>query len=616
MTSSQRSRRRWREVLFEQLVPSLARYRLELLLLLALVGLGLGWWGFAQYFDGRSVSRPWTSNLYDALGLFTFETGGVEAPLPLVLDIARFVAPTALLAAAIGAFLALFDQQWQRVVARHRARDHVIVVGLGARGLRLAIGMAATRQRCVVVELSDEEHPNLPNARRAGIPVVTTGGANPDLLSVAQLAQTLRQAAIDRARAVIVTTESQRLNARVANVVAELQSTGRAPHAFVEIRDTDTMRALQGHAGGDHAASIEYYNLAERGAKAFLDTVDEHLTIRGAGATRQHLVIVGNTELARNLVIQATRNWSRDLAHYGLQVDDSDRPQVTLVDPDGPSDRDDVAVLRQWEPRIGDAAPAVCALSITPDTPPFAATTAHLTASPANLVVVTATDEHTLLQHGLALARGLDPGTRLWMCAEQSGGLADLIVRDHAPGVDVPRVFHVHDSVLRHEEILRGTDEDLAIALHQTYRRYRREVDLGTATTAGLRPWHELDDEFRQLNRSVVAEVRRTVHAHGLRLVPFRTAAAASEDLPEALVEALARAMHDGWYGEKHRQGWRTGPRDPEQRRHPDMVGWESLSEGSRTFNRTQAQRLPQLFAVAGLQLHPPAGVAERAPGE
>lgn len=52
------------------------------------------------------------------------------------------------------------------------------------------------------------------------------------------------------------------------------------------------------------------------------------------------------------------------------------------------------------------------------------------------------------------------------------------------------------------------------------------------------------------------------------------------------IVAALARASHDKWAEKRIQAGWRYGPRrDDENKRHPDLVPYEHLSEEEKSYD-------------------------------
>lgn len=591
-----------------RVLPVVKRWRLQLLLAGVVLSIALGWWGFALYLDQTGNAQSGLNTLFYALGLFTFDSVILDGPVPVVLNVARVLAPTTVLAAAAGAVVALFDREIQRFRAGFSFDGHTIIVGLGQRALRLAMDLEDRGVECVIVEVSPDGHPHAPAARRAGIPVVGEEGAQPDLVTSRDLAALLRRARVTTARQVIVTTESPRLTARAANAMASLHDDGVAADAFIDIADNDTMRALQAQPPRREQPVIEYFNLAERGAKALLDPFEVQPTIRDTNGLDQHLVVVGSTELGRSIVVQAVRNWARDLAE--LDATTVARPRVTLVDPDDRAGAHELALLRRWEPRVAaEGEPGPCTVTILSDTPTLSALMSLLEQRPAQSVVIADEDEHAVLRYGLMLAPVLATTTHLSLCVDESDGLADLAMHEQLdrPGA-TGRVFHLYETVLRHDEILRGMNEELAIALHQDYLRIKARVtDKDSSVPASMVQWQELGPDFRENNRAAVKAWRRALRANGYRVVPYRTLGAESEPLPAEMVRALARASHEGWLTAQRNQGRRFGEqRDDDKLLHPDIMPWIQLERDRPTsvrFNQEQAAKLPQILAGAGFQL-------------
>jgi len=67
-------------------------------------------------------------------------------------------------------------------------------------------------------------------------------------------------------------------------------------------------------------------------------------------------------------------------------------------------------------------------------------------------------------------------------------------------------------------------------------------------------------------------------------------------DLKEAAAEGVRRARaggvlsarehHQQWKGFMEARGWTLGPRDPEERTHPDLVDWEALPHEEQVKDR------------------------------
>jgi Trk K+ transport system NAD-binding subunit len=98
-------------------------------------------------------------------------------------------------------------------------RNHIVVVGLSALGIRVVTDLVATGHDVAVIE-RDEENRFLSAARELDVPVI---------FGDATVAQTLEAARVNRARAVAVLTRDDMINIETGIVLAEMLGTERMP---------------------------------------------------------------------------------------------------------------------------------------------------------------------------------------------------------------------------------------------------------------------------------------------------------------------------------------------------------------------------------------------------
>ncbi|HET6949314.1 MAG TPA: RyR domain-containing protein [Acidimicrobiales bacterium] len=595
------------------------RSRWEIIGIAGLMVLLLGWSGFDEYFHRQGEPRSTLGSLYRSLCLFAIEGGDVVGDVPVRLQAARFLAPLVVFAAAVGAAMAVLHSEVQRFVAHWIVRDHVIVVGLGGRGLQLARQLVESGHRCAIVDVVDTAAEST-SARLLGIPVVVTSGeADADLVEADQLADVLQRAGASRAEAIIVMTGSPPLDARFAHVLYDLQERGEAPlQAFVEMDDVDGLRNVMGYQVEVGGGALEWFSLTDRAARSLLDRLEDLLAVRDDGVDR-HLVVVGATAIGRSLIVQAARNWSRDLSRRNGERRGVARLVLTLVEPAAGSEDelrraagDEVRRLRGRDPRVpspkshvGELHVTMCDLART--------SFVDVLVAPPSAVIVTAEDDRELLRRSTEVTACLPRSVPVWLCTERSGGIVDIVTGPHGDvaGGRKVEVFHVLDTVLREDEIRRGTDEELARAVHQAHCRYRMGAAVRRDDLETVRPWDDLSMEVRTLNYAAVRAWRQVLAAHKYHLTPYATLGAETVRLPPDVVEELAIATHESWSAEKQRQGFRRGRRKNTERStgpltHPDVgLPFRELSTDGQEWNRLQARLVPEHLAAAGLQLHP-----------
>jgi hypothetical protein len=171
--------------------------------------------------------------------------------------------------------------------------------------------------------------------------------------------------------------------------------------------------------------------------------------------------------------------------------------------------------------------------------------------------------------------------------------------------------FGVLTAALTPEILLRGLNEVLARACHDTY--LRKQLAAGEPPgPPSLVPWEDLPESLRDSNRRFADGIGTKLDAVGAVIVPAPLVdpSGALPSFTEAELERLARDEHDRWMEDLLRDGWRhtTGEKAPEQRLHPLLVPWEELSEPEREKDRDVVREIPLMLARAGYEMHRPDG--------
>ena len=184
----------------------------------AAAALCLGVLGFHQYFVEQNEARPPWTLLYLALQLFTLSSGSVTgSSVPLALNIARFAAPA--VAAWAGALLLL--KAFRELLTANKinkCRNHVIVCGLGAKGLCYVRDFLKLGKVVVAIE-RNAENDAIASARALGAFV---------LVGDAVIDQVLQEARADRAERIIAITGDDFANIAICQQ-ARIIAAARAP---------------------------------------------------------------------------------------------------------------------------------------------------------------------------------------------------------------------------------------------------------------------------------------------------------------------------------------------------------------------------------------------------
>lgn len=286
-----------------------------------LIGFGLtvGTLGFIGYLS-TGVSLP--DAIYGTISLFTINyiapamMGGTDAGVPLVLQIARFTAPLVTAGTALTALVTILRDEVDHLRAR-RMKEHVIVCGAGDRGKQLAIDLHEQDRRVVVIE--SDEGAELSPLRHRQIPVVVGDATDPSQL---------KRARAGRAERVIIVLDDDDTNARCLTalqtvpVQGHLQSVHchvRSPSldAYFTSRTTYTNIDPESRPG---ERQVEWFNIDRLAANILLNehfgmtlqarAATERIEKTGESGAQPGIAIVGTSDLARNLLLQAATTWN------------------------------------------------------------------------------------------------------------------------------------------------------------------------------------------------------------------------------------------------------------------------------------------------------------------
>lgn len=233
--------RQWRAV-WRDTIILVRDFRVPLLLFaLLIVGGGLLYYSLA-----RQAGEPLHGQveaIYTVLSM-VFLQGGGSFPNAWYLQIFYFIVPVlgiAILAQGLADFGILFfnrksrSKEWEMAVASTFS-NHIILIGLGHLGFRVAEKLHELNQDVVVIEANPQD--NLVASTQAmNIPVVQGSGTREDILDAA---------AVQQARVIILCTQNDNLNLQMA---VKARSMNPQIQVILRIFDEDFAAALQKQFG-------------------------------------------------------------------------------------------------------------------------------------------------------------------------------------------------------------------------------------------------------------------------------------------------------------------------------------------------------------------------------
>ncbi len=209
-----------------------------------------------------------------------------------------------LLAAFSGVFKLALDyvRRDVRVVMARRAKNHVIVCGLGRTGLQIVENLHR-KGKPVVVVTRDAESPEVSSCERRGVAVLQGDGADLNVLNLAGL---------QRAQSLIVTCGSDSTNVDIAlraqDARAKVTGGARSLKIVPELRNDWFYSAVRSHGTASLSSGpseILPFNLNVNAARLLLDSLAFSNATSKYVPPRPLLVIGGFGQTAIEIVMQA-----------------------------------------------------------------------------------------------------------------------------------------------------------------------------------------------------------------------------------------------------------------------------------------------------------------------
>lgn len=258
------------------------RWKWVIIIFLSLLAFVFGMIGFAIAFREKQVVYNIFTLLYLSMQLFTVQMGYVPAHMNWQLELARFLGPIVFFYTIWQTIAAVIAHQMEMTRLRF-LRDHVIICGLGQKGLLLAKSFCRTGHKVVIIEV-DPTNVYARQCREWGA-IILFGDASD--------CEMLRKARLDTARYLIAFCDNDGINSQIAVNTHNLcmSRSGFPLTCYVHIADPELCDLLKEQEiifGKGDSFRHEYFNIYRLAAKSLLLAYPLPPT-----AAAPHLLIVG-----------------------------------------------------------------------------------------------------------------------------------------------------------------------------------------------------------------------------------------------------------------------------------------------------------------------------------
>lgn len=579
-----------------RLLRAISDARLILLFLFGAFSLTLGFFGFQEYYRMTGEPKSVATAFYNALWLFSIEAGNLSSPIPWELELARWLSPAVAMFAVLLGFAVLFRDQ-VRLIGLGFHRNHVIICGLGQKGLTIARNFRASKFPVVVIEM-DGNNPNIATCREFGC-IVLIGDARDEYL--------LEKAGVKRARYLIGVCNEDGANSDVAVIARKLVAgkTNGKLNCTIHIKDPNLwvlLRSQEFSAAENPTFRLDIFNIYDQGAKQLLREFPFASGIPGQ-AVPPHILIMGVGPFAEQLILNSARRWSSEYDATQQKL------HITLIDPQ--SETHIQRICQEYS--LVDKICEWKALAFDFDSLEFFK--AEFLFNQKNemdvsMVYVMVEDESIGLSSALTLVERMrHTPVRILVRMNEEKGLASLIqeTRRNTSLFDKLFLFGLMERTCKLDLIYNSSHEAISRAIHEGYLQQEELKGNQPGSSSILVPWDCLPEDYKEMNRTQADGIGTKLHAIHCDILPWSEYGGDKFTFAPAEIEILAALEHERWCAQKQLQGWKYGAiRNDRLKLHPCLVQYDDprLSEEEKEKDRNTIRQIPQYLASAGYQIY------------
>ena len=564
-------RRIWREI------------RLVALVLIWQISLFLGYLGFTIYANQNQLPYSILDRIYLSLQLISMNSGAVEGSVNWALEIARYLVPALTIFTAFQAIINLFQEQtqWWHLWF---TRNHIIVCGLGRKGIFLVDDLLLKGFQLVVIE----KRISLAAAneyRRKGV-VLIEGDATD--------VESLQKARLFRASHLICLLGDDQQNLRIAlqayHLVQEQEIKGVLTCIIHLISEDlfDLVKKSELRNNQDDPFVLEIFNTYKGTAIQLVERfTDDH-------NFPKKIMVFGMGRLGKNLIVQLAQRMYSEKASEKVEIVVLDRIASRKVNN-----------LYQEYPKL----PSVCNL-LPID---LELNKSQLLKNSFEEQFKNERFDHVFICIGnpiLAIQINLSllelsnfSGVPFHVRLEKNSGLVDLL--EDPIGVKSNQAmihpFDMYQQTCTSNLVIGGVHELLAIKLRNNFLENLATPDASRQLEI---PWEAVSEWEKEANRQQASRICKLLKAFGYSINPLKNWDAGELSFDQEELIGMAKMEHGLWAQWKRKTGWKFGKkRDPQKKTNPDLCPWEDLPEEERNKNMDFILNLPAILVSIGFQI-------------
>jgi voltage-gated potassium channel Kch len=583
-------------------------HEMMVLALAAIAVAFLGLYGMHDYLARNGRHYNAIDMAYYTIQLFLFRTGlNMDSEsVHWTLGVARILAPAVLGYAALKG-LAVFFRDQLATFRMNFQKNHVVICGLGGKGLQLVRDFRSRGRRVVVVEQCADIK-ELATVRNLGALVVIGNSTEPSIL---------RKAKAHRAESLLAFTGDDGVNVETGLAIYRMlkndpHKNTRPLRCFIHLYSTNLASVVgrQAFFAMPHGAvTFEIVRTNDISARLlFTEHPLDYMEIPADSSKMPHCVIAGFGNMGESVAVQAART-----GHYARHG----RIKITVVDQNA---KNVESLFFATYPNFRSAADIGFIQSDIESAEFFQMVErwALDDAAITTLVIAVHNDTKTFACALNCAKRTKGREIPIHVRLDTSEGIAALL--QHRGGREDRELSGIHPfgmlSASCNMTMIENQPIDfLAQKIHEEYVGKRLKEEEGRPQAErrtpdndpSLYPWGKLDGSLKDSNRQQADHIPVKLRAIGCTTDPARAPAGAEpvKAFTVEEIELLSIMEHDRWMADRFIAGWQPGrERNVQSRISPFLVPWEELEKSIKNRDLEAMKNIPALLEQTGKRIY------------
>ncbi len=560
----------------------------------------LGFLGICIQLKQQGKSWTLTEIIYRDMQLFVMDDAVSVKPgdqLNKLFGVIRVMAPFLTIYTVLIALAAVFHEKLKRFYIRWFVANHVVICGLGRKGLLLTKGFCEQGFQVIVIE-KDKDNSSIEQSKDFGAMI---------LMGNATAKEILKKAQVKRARyifAVCGDGANTEIAVHAYSMVENLDD--RVLACFVHIVDPQLCSIMKERGiltEKNDSFRLEFFNIFESGARILLDQYPAFIENCNGLESHPHILVVGLGQFGKSIVIQAARRW------WLLYPEAKVRLRITIIDNEA---EQKVGVLCLQCPQLEHIS-EITPLQIDIHSLEFQRgdflldSQKHLAITMAYICL----DDNSLaLSACLRLFHRMgEQKIPIVVRMQHSAGLATILrgVETGGDSFDNLHAFGLLDNTCTPDLLLlSGIHESLARSIHEKYVQQQSKLGVTVRENPNTVPWSELPENIKESNLKQVDHIGIKLKAVNCKIVPLIGWDPQPFQFSQDEIEFLSEMEHSRWVDERKKDGWihAPGQKNPDKKTHPSIVPWEKLPESEKEKDRETIRNMPEYLSSVGFDIN------------